>query len=124
MIPIQTLYCSDSAPTTAFGPWMPRGADFARFMLEVPLMSSTSSLLVLGIQMLHKNRDETGDGSSVGPLVAINGSMLSSDTRFIFEVTDGFKELVRYSFALINVGGAGAAWATFRTLAPVWYSQI
>lgn len=124
MIPTQVLYCSDSNPTSVFGPWFTRGADYARFVIEVPAMSSSSDQLKLGIQMYHKNLEETGDGAAVGSLVVIDGSMLASDQRFIFEVTEGFKELVRYALTLINIGGSGAAWARFRALAPVWYSKL
>lgn len=124
MLPVQTLYCFDSSLTTVYGPWFARGADSARFVIEVPKMSSTASSLVLGVQVCHKNPEETGDGSAVGSVVLIDGSMLASDQRFVFEVNAGFKELVRYQFALIDFFGSGAGWVTFRMLAPAWFNKV
>lgn len=124
MLVPQSLYSTGSSLTAVYSPWFPRGGDYGRFQIQVPQMSSTASTLILGVQMYHKNTGEPGDGVAVGTIAQISGNLLATTHQFHFEVTDGFKELVRYVFGLISVGGSGTSWARFKVLRPTWFNKL
>jgi len=124
MLPVQTIYSVDQDLTTIYGPWFPRGADYAHFAVEVPAMSATTSSLGLGVGIYHKNRDEPGDGAATEAPAQIFGNYLATTHVFHWDNTVGFKELVRYVFFLVHIGGSGTSWAKFRTLAPAWFNKL
>ena len=124
MFAAQTIYSIGSDITYLFSPWFPRGGDYGKFMVQVPVMSSDSSSLVLTIQLHHKNMKDAGNGTAVGPYATILGSYLPGLHAFYFDVTDGIKELARYKYSFAKVGGSGTSWATFQMLSPVWYNKI
>ncbi len=124
MYDAQTMQCTDAATTVVYSPWFPRGGDYAMLTLEVAAMSSASSSFSLTVQMIHKNASDVGDGSTVGSTFSRSGNQIATAPRVTSDLTNGFKELVRYKFTLQFSGGSGVNWAIFRMLAPIWYDAV
>jgi hypothetical protein len=124
MFDAQTIQMQGATATDLYSPWFPRGGDYGLFTLEVAKMSSTNAALTMSVQMLHKNSDDTGDGTAVGSAFTRLGSNYVATPRVTSDITAGFKELVRFKFTLSYSGGSGTNWATFRTMQPVWYDKV
>jgi hypothetical protein len=125
MFDAQTIQMQGATSTDLYSPWFPRGGDYGLFTLEAIKMSTTSSALVLTVQMVSKNTSEPGDGANVGSSFNRDGSQIATTPRITSDVTTtGFEELVRYKFTLSNASGSGTNWAVFRMLAPVWYDKV
>ena len=125
MFAAQTIYLTGAGPQTLYSPWMARGADYGVFMIEIAKVSYSYEELTLSVQMIHKNSDQTGDGTNVGSPLVIAMDLLVDQTLFYFEVTSGFKELVRYQFTVAFAGGTSETnWVTFRALAPKWFANV
>ena len=100
----------DSYDSYAYSPWFTRQGDHARFSIEVIIIESAQFQL----NVYHKNRDETGDGTTTGGSIA-----RTSVGRETAEWTQ-LKELVRYRFR-VSATKEGDSWALFRTLTAVWF---
>jgi hypothetical protein len=112
-------------PTIVYTPWFPRGGDHGIFALEAAAWSNSSASTILKLEVYHKSRDESGDGTLAGTSgtdkieMASNGGVGRS-MRDWGSVT--FKELIR--FKLSFDAGSGAQWAIFRVLPPMSYDAV
>ena len=110
----QWLVASNSSGATkVFSPWFPRGADNAVFTYE---SIKTVGSATLTITVVHKNREDTGNGTSAGDTwTAVAGSAFKTQT--ILQL----KELVRFEFELTS--SSGDAFCLYRMLAPTWFND-
>lgn len=125
MFAATTILVTGTAPTTLYSPWMPRGGDYARVVVEVMLASWNGDELVLDFQPVHKNSDQTGNGSNASGGGTIGMDQLPAEHRFVYEV-GAFKELVRFKVAVTHSGASSAEtnWVTFRVHTFNWFDQV
>ena len=94
-----------------YSPWFPRGGDILRATVEVIAKNGSDGVVV---SIYHKNREDTGDGTSLGTMTQ------STVGRGTSEFT-GLKELVRYKF---DPGSTTGNWVMFRILPVVWADAV
>ncbi|MEZ4495176.1 MAG: hypothetical protein R3C29_17910 [Dehalococcoidia bacterium] len=115
MFSLQLLYLK-SATYKLYSPWMERQGNYLAVLLSMDQFSGTPRL---GLDVFHKDRNEAGDGASVGGTpITITASVIPGNT-----VVSGLKELVRYEFTIYgsSVSGTTGDWFLFRVLDPVWW---
>ena len=116
-----------SATTSFYSPWFSRGGDYGLFTLEVTKFSESTSTLSVAVDIAQKNSDDPGNGTDMGLTgFSIAGDATGASLRTTKDVTNGFKELVRYKFTIsITSSTSGRTyWAAFRMLSPVWYDKV
>jgi hypothetical protein len=114
MFDAQTLL-SDGNPVIAFSPWMPRGGDNLRCLVDVlAIVDTGGGTGTLTVDLFHKNADDEGDGTANGSAI----TMTTTGRNPIKEWT-AIKELVRFRFTFDTSMGTG--WVTFRVLPPSWF---
>lgn len=115
MIDGQLLYTDANTTTSVYGPWFPRPADNAIFLLEIIARHISSGDLTM--EILHKNSEDTGT-----PATAKASIVQGAVGRHATTVT-GLKELVRFKF-IMESSDDNDAWALFRALQPEWYDSV
>lgn len=98
---------------SVYGPWFPKGGDSAKFMVDVVEVDINFGA-TLTIEVLTKNTEDTGDGSSI----ASQNVNSVGITPFNLTTESTIEELVRYRY---TVNSGSGDWFLFRMLAPVWY---
>lgn len=116
MIDAQLLAADAATTTKVWGEWFPRRADNAIFTLEVAAIELPGDG-GFTVQVYHKNREDSGDGSVIAPSMSLTAIGRTAST------IEGLKELVRYRYELANESDAAAAWALSRMLAANWYDD-
>ena len=94
MFDAQYLFSGDEV----LSPWMNRGGNFTRFTVDLVEASGAR----VEVRMYHKNSDETGPGTAVGPTVLLGTVGQGRRTA------SNMKELVRYHCKCASVGGSEA----------------
>ena len=108
-----------------FSPWFPRGGNAAIFQFDMIVAYNMSSVTV---DIETKNTED--DDKDASSLKTETISSPSSGTRTRIEAganlgasaTAGFKELVRYKYALAATSGRGG-FIHYRMLTPAWLSN-
>lgn len=97
-------------------PWMARGGNRARFMAD--LIEAVDARVE--VRLYHKNRDETGPGTGVGPTILLGTLGLGARTAA------GLKEMVRYHIKCASTSGSPQDYdyVLFRMLSPVWFDDV
>jgi hypothetical protein len=124
MFDAQTLYVHDDTATAVFSPWMPRGADYGIFIVDVDNFSASSADFVLTVDIVHKNSEDAGNGTTAGTITVASNNWASDTTNFLTTVTTGLKELVRYKFTLEHSTGSGTNFAIFKMRQPQWFDAL
>lgn len=97
---------------SVYGPWMARGGDNLRAVLE-QAANATSNITVT---LYTKKHDDAGNGTSVA------GTLVGSGVgRVTAEWTGLVNDLVRYQF---TASGSGSNYVLFRMLPLIWYDSI
>lgn len=106
----QLLAHSEGESMSVFTDWMPRGGDRAVFTAElITVIGATMTVTVF-----HKNSEETGPGTSAGPVVS------STSTLGLHPAEIGpLKEMVRYEITVTSSSGLGAI--LYRMHSPTWF---
>ena len=109
---------SGSTQIQVYGVWIPRKGDNMRLTAEVVANYATD----FTVEMLQKNYEDTGNGSSTG--VSMNFNQATG--RQTVEVL-GCKELVRVILTVdrgmsLEAGEVGLV--LFRFLQPVWFETV
>ncbi len=76
----------------------------------------------LAVEVLERNYDEVGNGSSAG----VSVSFVETAGRQTMEVL-GSKELIRFKLSLVaggNLPGGDVGIVVFRFLEPVWFESV
>ena len=107
------------APTlTLYSVWVPRGGD--NLLLTVESVANTGAFV--GVQLVEKNRNETGDGTTIAGAIKFNGTTGRTTRTWL-----GVKEQVRFKFTLDPGGGVAAGSCgllLFRCLMPTWFETV
>ena len=111
------LLIAKSSNYSVYGPWFPKGGDSAKFTIDVVEVDVNSGA-TFDVDVLTKNSDDTGDGTSIKSQTGINSAGI---TTFSLTSESTIEELVRYKY---SVNGGSGDWFLFRMLAPVWYSKV
>ena len=115
MFEAQYLMTKASAGLTIYSPWFPRQADNVRFNIDLDDVNGAT----LDIVLFHKNREDTGDGSTTGTSI----SALNTLGRTVAEFK-GLKEMVRYKFVVKADSNGTLGWILFRMLPPIWFDSV
>lgn len=113
---------SDDRAFQVYSIWFPRGADDARFTVEVVAQYQTK----LSIDVCHKNRDEPGDGTPYGGAFFLFDDGVGRTTL----EWQGLKEMVRFVLTVEASLGGGepevgtVGWVIFRFLQPAWFEAV
>ena len=97
-----------------FSPWMQRAGD--NIIATTDVISIVSGV-TLRVSVYTKNREDVGDGSSLGSFDVTSAGR--HDHEF-----DDLKELVRYKLRALGPGADRKDYALFRMLSPVWFDDV
>ena len=116
MFEAQYLMTKDSSTgIVVFGPWFPRGGDNMRATIDI--LDAIGATIT--VAAYHKNRDDTGDGTSLATLFSAITAIGRSNAE-----TKALKELVRYVYTVKASVSNTLGWVAFRMLAPVMFDTV
>lgn len=117
MFEAQYIMTKDAdAGVTIYSPWFPRQGDQIRYTLD--LVNADGATIT--VTLMHKNREDTGDGATTGSSIAATSSV----GRSVVEFKTGLKEMVRYKFLVTAVIDGTVGWVAYRMLAPTWFDTV
>lgn len=117
---LPTLVKATDDPVNVYGIWIPRKGDNMRLTVEVAVNYGAE----LDVEVLEKNYEDPGDGTSTTVSVSYSDSEVGRKTMEVL----GCKELVRLKLVL-NSGDSLPAdtdigWVLLRFLHPVWFESV
>lgn len=100
------------ASALAWSPWFPSLGNAAVFSCQVLAMSAS---VVFDVAVWTKSDDDTDDDATLmGSMTLTSGGDLKTCT------VSGCKDLVRYAYHTVDLGGVGDQWVHFVMLSPSW----
>ena len=112
MFEAQYLFSGDQV----LSPWLERAGNYTRFSVDLVRNSDAR----IEVRMYHKNRNEIGPGTPVGPTVLLSTVGRGGRTA------SNLKELVRYHCKCTSIGGSPEDYdyVLFRMLDPTWWDNV
>jgi hypothetical protein len=111
---------ADGETVVVWSPWMPRGADNARFTFEIVYEINAYTFT---FDVYQKNSDELVNDGSVAVANASFSSVSVGATVFWSATGTGLEELIRYKITLTGGAGSGIpSGVCYRIHPPTWYN--
>ena len=109
----QSVFVRDATPgKTLYGPWFPREADAATFVLEVMHISTSNCQITVTVQHKEKQEDDAA-AVTAGTFSAVTSATTATKNA------SGLKELVRFKYVVMRLTGTNE-WLHFRVNPPLW----
>jgi hypothetical protein len=107
----QLLAPANDEQVSVFTDWMPRAGDRAVFTAE--LVTAIDARLT--VEVFHKNREDTGPGTSAGTVVSATAT-----TGLHAAEIGSLKELVRYKITVSGTSSTALGAILYRMHPPTW----